>query len=529
MRACMDFGPHASRHSPITANRRSTNASVLKRDALATSRTLAGAVQTYALTRFVILRLLGLVYLCAFLVFVQQGPPLIGEHGLLPADLYLQELRDSGESVFFAAPSVFLISTHDSFMLAVGWLGAALSLCVLLGCTNAVVMALLWMLYLSIDRVGQTFWGFGWENQLLETGFLAIFLCPLKSLTPLPRSAPPFAVIFLYRWLAFRIFFGAGLIKLRGDPCWTELTCLDTHFETQPIPSPLTPFFHYLPQWAHKAGVVFNHLAELVAPFGMFGPRAVRHVAGALCIAFQATLILSGNLSFLNWLTVIPLLACLDDGFFAFLLPQRLCAPLALAQQEPTPRVHRVVAGVLVGVIALLSLQVSANLLSTHQKMNATFDPFSLVNTYGAFGSVGRVRNELVVEGSADGETWQEYEFICKPTDPLRRPCWMSPFHFRLDWQIWFAAMAEPDDEPWLVHFVWKLLHNDPRALSLIAKNPFEGAPPRFVRIRLFRYHLNRYGADAWWTREELGEWLPPLEADDERLQRYLAQFGWLR
>jgi hypothetical protein len=485
-------------------------------------------VQTYALTRFGILRLLGLVYLCAFLVFVQQGLPLVGSHGLLPVGLYLQELRDSGQSVFLQAPSLFLISHSDAFMLAVGWLGAALSLLVLLGCTNAGVMAVLWLLYLSIDRVGQVFWGFGWEMQLLETGFLSIFLCPVRSLTPFPQAAPPLSVIFLYRWLAFRIFLGAGLIKLRGDPCWKELTCLDTHFETQPIPSPLTPFFHFLPPVAHKAGVVFNHLAEVVAPFGMFGPRAARHVCASLAVTFQLTLMLSGNLSFLNWLTVVPLLACFDDGFFAFILPQRLAAPLALAQTQPTARAQRWTAGVLVGVVALLSLQPTANLFSSHQKMNATFDPFSLVNTYGAFGSVGRERNELVVEGSSDGEAWKEYEFICKPTDPNRRPCWMSPFHFRLDWQIWFAAMAEPDDEPWMVHFIWKLLHNDEGALSLIALNPFPTAPPRFIRVRLFRYHLKKYSDNGWWSREEIGEWLPPFSKDDERLQRYLTQFGWL-
>jgi hypothetical protein len=485
-------------------------------------------VATYALTRFLILRLLGLVYLCAFLVFLQQGLPLVGDHGLLPARLYLEELRESGESVFLAAPSLFLLSTSDGFMLAVGSIGAGLSLFVVLGGTNGVVMALLWLLYLSVDRIGQTFWGFGWESQLLETGFLAVFLCPLRSVTPFPRAAPPFAVIFLYRWLAFRIFLGAGLIKLRGDPCWLELTCLDTHFETQPVPSPLSPFFHFLPPAAHKVGVLFNHLVEVVAPFGMFGPRVARHVAGSLAVAFQFTLIASGNLAFLNWLTLVPLLACFDDGFFALALPQRLSAPVALAQVEPTPRAHRWAAGVLTAVIALLSLQVSANLLSSHQKMNATFDPFSIVNTYGAFGSVGRERNELVVEGSNDGQTWSAYDFICKPTDPNRRPCWMSPFHYRLDWQIWFAAMAEPDDEPWMVHLLWKLLHNDEGALSLIERNPFPDAPPKQIRVRLFRYRLKRYSEDGWWSREEVGEWLPPLSADDERLHRYLAQFGWL-
>ena len=159
--------------------------------------------------------------------------------------------------------------------------------------------------------------------------------------------------------------------------------------------------------------------------------------------------------------------------------------------------------------------------------MNANFDPFSLVNTYGAFGSVGRERKELVVEGTDDGVTWRAYDFKCKPTDVDRRPCWMSPFHFRLDWQIWFAAMSDPDSEPWMVHLVWKLLHGDAGALSLLAGNPFPAAPPKSIRIRLFIYRLERYGSPHWWTREELGEWLPPFSADSEKLRAFIEQYGW--
>lgn len=476
----------------------------------------------FALTRFVLLRLLGLIYLCAFLVFVQQGLPLVGEHGLLPARSYLQG------TTFWEAPTLFRLGVSDGAMMAVGWLGVLLSTLVLLGCTNAVVMAALWLLYLSVDHIGQVFWSFGWENQLLETGFLAIFLCPLTSLTPFPKAPAPIAVLFLFRWLAFRIFLGAGLIKLRGDPCWKDLTCLDYHFETQPVPSPLTPFFHFLPDWAHKGGVVFNHAAELVAPFGFFGPRAVRHTAGLVAIAFQLTLIASGNLAFLNWLTIVPLIACLDDGLLQHVFPQRLTAPLALAEQRESSLAHRWVVGFLTALIAILSLQVVDNLVSPKQRMNRSFDPLSLVNTYGAFGTVGRERDELVIEGSDDGgASWRTYELPCKPTDPNRRPCWMSPYHFRLDWQIWFAAMSGVDDEPWMVHLVWKLLHGDAGALSLLDGNPFPSKPPEIIRVRLFRYRLNRYGVPAWWTREERGDWLPPLTKDSPELKEFLEAYGW--
>jgi hypothetical protein len=183
-------------------------------------------------------------------------------------------------------------------------------------------------------------------------------------------------------------------------------------------------------------------------------------------------------------------------------------------------------------LVALLSLAPIENLLSSHQVMNTSHDPFELVNSYGAFGSVGEKRNEIVFEGTRDelgpGATWLPYEFKCKPGDPDRRPCFVAPYHLRLDWQIWFAAMEDVNDEPWTVHLVWKLLHNDPLALGLLAGNPFPGSPPRYIRARLFRYDFAPPGSRAWWTRRELGEWLPAMSTDDSRLHQFLQAYGWL-
>ena len=491
---------------------------------------------SYWLARFWLLRLLGLVYLMAFGVFLFQGLPLVGHHGLMPADDFVHRLtvQEGGAwNAFWALPSAFMFGISDGAMMAVAAAGAVIALVAVLGFSNSLSWFVLWALYLSLDHVGQTFWGFGWENQLLETGFLAVFFCPLLDPRPFPVRAPPLPVVWLFRWLTFRVMLGAGLIKLRGDPCWHELTCLDFHFETQPIPNPLTPLFHFLPHWAHAVGVGFNHVVEVGAPFLLFLPKYVRRTGGALVIAFQLTLIASGNLSFHNWLTLIPAIACFDDELLAKLsLPRmRLRVQKALLEAEPS-RGHLVSSWALAAVVGVLSIQPVLNLLSPHQAMNTSFDPFELVNTYGAFGSVGRVRNELVFEGTRDEDaehaTWAPYEFKCKPGDPAHRPCWMSPYHYRLDWQVWFAAMGSPDDEPWTLHLIWKLLHNDEGTLSLLAGNPFPGAPPRFIRVRLFRYHLQPYSAKTWWTREELGEWLPPLSADDERLKTLLEQFGWL-
>jgi hypothetical protein len=279
--------------------------------------------------------------------------------------------------------------------------------------------------------------------------------------------------------------------------------------------------------------VAFNHLVEVVCPFFVFGPRRARLLAGALMVLFQLTLIASGNLSFLNWLTLIPILACFDDAVWLRLSPARLRAALAACPVEAQPgRWHSGAAWALCALVAVLSVAPIENLLSSHQRMNTAHDPLELVNSYGAFGSVGKERNEIVFEGTRDelgpAATWLPYEFKCKPGDPDRRPCFVAPYHLRLDWQIWFAAMGEVNDEPWTVHLVWKLLHNDPLALGLLAGNPFPGAPPRYIRARLFRYQLAPLGSRHWWTRQELGEWMPPLSTDDPRLQKFLRLYGWL-
>jgi hypothetical protein len=497
----------------------------------------AGVGRSHWWTRFLILRLLGLVYLMAFLTWVDQGPALVGREGLLPAagDLArLAEAVGSRARGFLELPSLFWLADSDAVLFGAGWVGVALSLLVLAGYANALVLLALWALHLSVSNVGQIFYNFGWEMQLAETGFLCVFLCPLLDGRPFPRRAPPLVVIWLLRWLIVRIMLGAGLIKLRGDACWRDLTCLDFHFETQPIPSPLSPLFHALPPAAHKAGVLFNHAVELVAPLLAFGPRRARLAAGAAMLALQLVLIASGNLSYLNWLTIVPILACFDDGVWGRLLPRRWRAAPERAGAAAAPsRGQRAAVAALAVVVALLSVQPAGNLLSPRQRMNDSFNRLQLVNTYGAFGSVGRTREEIVFEGTLDetigpATKWTPYEWRCKPGDPARRPCWMSPYHRRLDWLIWFAAMDEPEAHPWAVHLVWRLLHADRGALGLLAGDPFGGKAPRHVRAQLYRYQLAPPGAPLWWQRRYLRPWLPPLSVDDERLRAFLFAHHWL-
>ena len=495
---------------------------------------------TYWLTRFMILRLLGIVYAVAFLAAIGQVLPLIGSDGLTPVGLFLHRVSaalGSDGAGFVRLPSLFWLNHSDQFMLIVAWTGFVLSLLVVTGFANALVMAVLWILYMSFVHTGQVWYGYGWEIQLLETGFLAIFLCPLLDMRPFPRRPAPLPVIILFRWLAFRIMLGAGLIKIRGDAVWRNGTALFYHFETQPLPGPLSRWFNFLPHFILRAGVWFNWLAELVAPFFVFWPRVGRYIAGSIIVAFQLTLIASGNLSFLNWLTIVPALACFDDGFWSKILPAFLVRRATAARDNVQPsRPMTTVAWVLTIVIAFLSILPVMNMISRKQIMNTSFDPLDLVNTYGAFGTVGKERLNVVFEGTADtvpddSASWKPYLYKGLPVRTNQQPPQVAPYQLRLDWQMWFAAMTSPDHYPFVRHLVWKLLHNDPQALGLFANNPFPDEPPRYVRAVLYRYRFARPGNPdgKWWIRERIGVWLPASSVNDPQLVSYLEERGWLK
>jgi hypothetical protein len=317
------------------------------------------------------------------------------------------------------------------------------------------------------------------------------------------------------RWLVFRLEFGAGLIKLRGDRCWRDLSCLYYHHETQPMPNPLSWFFHHLPKPLHKVEVLANHLAQLVVPFGLLAPQPVASAAGVVIIVTQTWLVLSGNFSWLNLVTITLAGAALGGSVLAPLVPVSLPSSL-----EAIPGWHQGIVLVLVAVVAVLSYRPVRNLASRAQLMNSSFEPLHLVNTYGAFGSVTRVRFEIVLEGTEDTDVgptteWKEYEFKGKPGDPLRRPPQIAPYHLRLDWLMWFAALSPRYAEPWFLALVAKLLENDRATLRLLRRVPFPETPPAFIRARFYEYHFTtwreRRETGAWWKRTLVADFLPPM------------------
>jgi len=455
----------------------------------------------YWLSRLVFQRALAAIYLVAFLTAALQFRALIGERGMLPVPRHLRLVP------FRRAPSLFHWHYSDRFFALVAWSGCAVSAALLAGVDSLLPLwggMLLWLvpwvLYLSIVNVGQTWYSFGWESLLLEVGFLAVFLGN-------DEVAPPVVVMYLLWWILFRVEFGAGLIKMRGDECWRKLTCLDHHHETQPMPGPLSWFFHHLPKPLHRVEVAANHVTQLLVPWLLFVPHPVSTAAASVMIVTQLWLVLSGNFAWLNWLTIALALSAVR---FPADPPDTPDAPLWFV----------VVVLAVAALLVTLSYHPVVNMISKRQVMNRSFDPLHLVNTYGAFGSVSRIRYEVVVEGTTDelpGEDseWREYEFKGKPGDPRRWPRQFAPYHLRLDWLMWFAALSPAYAGAWFGAFVERLLENDPDTLKLLRRSPFPAdTPPRYVRARLFRYRYTTWRelreTGACWQRTYVREYLPP-------------------
>lgn len=447
----------------------------------------------YALSRMLLTRSLAAVYVLAFVGTARQWRPLLGEDGLTPVTDLLGRVPPR------AAPSLFHWRYSDRLAVGLAWTGAGLAAAVVVGIPQQGpwwLVTLTWLaiygLYLSYVSVGRIWYGFGWESIILEAAFFAAFLGP-------EDVAPPIISVFLLRWLLFRVEFGAGMIKMRGDPCWRDLTCLYYHHETQPLPNGLSWYFHHLPRPLHRVEVGANHVAQLVVPFLLFTPQPVAGVAGVVMGVTQGWLVLSGNFSWLNVLTIVLSFSAIPDAWWEAVLPLRAGAT------APVPEAFGVTVLVVAAGTAVLSWWPVRNLISRGQRMNVSHNPFHLVGSYGAFGGITRRRYEVIVEGRRGGDEWHEYGFRAKPGDPTRRPPQVAPHHLRLDWLMWFIPLQPGAHQHWFRPFLEALLRADGDVLRLLRHDPFDGEPPDAVRARLFHYRFStpreRRETGAWWIR----------------------------
>jgi hypothetical protein len=472
------------------------------------------------LVRLLIQRGMAGIYLIAFIAVLRQFKPLVGEKGLLPVRDYMKRVH------WRQAPSIFRWRYSDRLLDVVAWTGVAVSACAVCGFTEAGPVwisigawILLYVLYLSIVNVGQSFFGFGWESMLLEAGFFTAFLGP----THMQPSVIP---VLILRWMLFRTEMGAGLIKLRHDSCWRDLTCLYYHYETQPLPNPLSWYFHRVPALLHRLSALFSHFVQVVSPFALFAPQPIASIAGGLVIFHQLALIVSGNYSWLNWLTVVLGFSAFSDRVLAF------AAPIAVPELVQRPMAFDVLLYTIAIGTALLSFQPAMNLVSRTQAMNRNYNPFHLVSAYGAFGNVGRERFEIVIEGTTDrvitaATEWLEYGFKGKPGDPMRMPPQVAPYHLRLDWLIWFLPFSVRTSgsgirvsgyDRWFIRFVERLLVGDRELLKLMGTNPFPEQPPGFIRALFYKYRYTtleeKRQTGAWWARKLLGVYLQPTSRE---------------
>lgn len=489
---------------------------------------------SHVLVRWTFLRALGVIYLIAFGSLWVQMAGLIGSNGILPATLTIQAAKQEmtaagiGINRYHFLPTLCWFNSGDSFLQFQCAAGVALGVLVILGIAPAPCLFLLWLIYLSLTSVGGVFLSFQWDNLLLETGFLAIFFAPLQLLPHRPsREAPPSRVVlWLLRWLLFRLMFESGRVKLlSGDPTWRNLTALTFHYETQPLPTWIGWYAHQLPLWIQKSEVVLMFGIELAVPFLIFAPRRPRQFACLAFITLQIFILLTGNYGFFNLLALALCLTLLDDAALQKCFPAWLNSPCALKKRRVgwpiaviLPLTVIVLCTSFVQVCGMFRVQVPGP-----QPVIAVYRwllPFRTFNQYGLFAMMTTSRPEIIVEGSYDGVKWDAYEFKYKADDLKHRPGFVAPYQPRLDWQMWFAALSDYRHNPWLLNFCVRLLQGSPEVLALLEQNPFPGTPPRYVRAATYEYHFTdlatRRKTGAWWRRELRGGYLPPISLRKE-------------
>ena len=483
------------------------------------TKLLWGAVlepERYELVCWLFLRLFGAIYVVAFASLSVQVIGLVGHDGILPVRDYLDAAHQAlGNTAYRVLPTLFWMNSSDTVLLAGTLVGVLLGLLVIVDWWTRPALIGLFVLYLSYVYAGQDFMSFQWDLLLLEAGFLAIFLTGASRI-----------VVWLYRWFIFRYLFLAGAVKLlSGDPTWRDLTALDYHFWTQPLPTTLAWYVAQLPHWILASGTAATLIVELGCVFLIFLPRRLRAVAACCIVLFQSLIVLSGNYNFFNLLTILMCIFLFDDAALRRAVPQRLAA----WGRHRTPQPGRG-ATMTATALALIVVPVGANRichaftyadLPVAGALARAVSPLLIVNPYGLFAVMTTSRPEIVIEASADGQVWREYVFRYKPGPLGRPPLWNIPHQPRLDWQMWFAALGAARQNLWFVSLVRRMLEGSPPVLALLDVNPFPDRPPKYVRAQLYDYRFtdrSTHPANGWWwIRHREGTYFPQVSLADFR------------
>ena len=448
-------------------------------------------------------RLLGVIYLFMFMPFLFQIKALVGKEGILPIEPLLRRYQKHlGLKRFYWVPSVFWAGASDKALVAVPAIGSVLACLLIAGFHPCILLPILILLHISIITAGQDFLSFGWEMFFCEISYNTILISMTGDLN-------------LFAWfsinlLLFRFHLKSGTSKLQSqDPSWRNLMALKYHYETQPIPNALAWYVHKLPLWFHKFSTAAVLFLEIVVPFGVFGGETIRMFTFAALFFLQVAIWISGNYSYLNYLTAV---------FVTLLLSDKYLAPYFTAVSYPSgPALHSAVSVAALLLIALQLMRLWNDFFHNPRiaSLLVYFEPFYLANRYGIFAVMTTKRYEVVIEGSDDNETWKEYLFRYKPSEVDRRPRQIAPFQPRLDWSAWFLPFRDFSDEPWFQSFIYCLLSGNKQVLKLLRHNPFPDKPPRYMRVQMYLYTYSdtklKKETGQWWVREYVGQFSPTV------------------
>ena len=451
------------------------------------------------------LKCLALIYFSAFVSMVTQVEGLVGVDGILPIESLLRsvELRFP-DNKYWLLPTIFWLDASDRTLVLVCYAGMLAALLVFVNYLTRTALVVCYLLYLSIYVAGQDFTGFQWDVLLLESGFLAILL----------TSGSGF-VILLYRWLIVRFMFMGGLVKIAsGDPTWANFTALNYHYQSQPLPQALSWYVHHFPEWLHKISVGGVFFIELLVPVMVFMPRPFRLFAGCSFMLLQLVIILTGNYTFFNLLTMALCLFLFDDQAVQAVLPKRCIKTLKRPQKGSSKWPYTIT-----GFWLCLVLTVCATRIWVGLSKQQAFAPLSalirltsnlaLVNSYGPFAVMTKVRREIIIQGSNDGLQWLNYQFKYKPDRLDKELAWVIPHQPRLDWQMWFQALSSLPKRGWFDSFMRQLQQGSPAVLGLLAYNPFPDRPPVYLRALIYRYRFTtpeqRAATGNIWQRDYPG------------------------
>jgi predicted DCC family thiol-disulfide oxidoreductase YuxK len=469
-------------------------------------------VPTYPVIAWLFLRFFSLIAMVAFVSFGIQALGLIGSQGILPiANLVAAAKQQLDIARYWQLPMLFWLNHSDLFIMLACWCGVLFSGLLFFNKWPRLCLLAIYALYLSLINAGQVFMTFQWDLFLVETALVSFFL-----LGSLPVG------IWLLRWLLLRFMFAGGLVKLiSGEPAWRDFTALVYYFNTEPLPTPLAWYAHHLSVWLLKTGGCLTLIVELLIPFLIFFPRRLRFTAAFLILIFQTIILITGNYNWFNLLTILLCLALLDDAAIKHIMPS--CLFNFIAKRTTIHLPHKLIYKL---AIAFAVITIPISLLQFHLRLGGNIPkplaavynviaPFSVVNMYGPFAVMTKVRMEIIIEGSNDGVEWREYTFKYKPGDVKRRPLWNIPLQPRLDWQMWFAALSAPQQNWWFFAFAQRLLENSPTVIALLETNPFSDKPPLYLRALFYEYNFTtsaeRQENRAWWSRKLVGYYVKDL------------------